>query len=292
VTKFALVLLSLMASSMLTISISAERRDYVAPLDTASWTLNSSPLACSLEQDIPLYGKAAFKSVANRRANMNFDLEVRHFKPVDITPAKLISMPPQWKPNAQPQQLADVMLFPGEKPLTVKDRAAWDLLVQLEQGMFPTLMFDALVNDRQQVQVAVSSVNFQEVYGQFLNCVASLLPYSFEDIAETSVYFEFDRSDFTKQTREALAKIGTWLEYDKNLELVLVAGHTDSKGKRRYNMRLSKQRAQAVKAFFVEAGLPENKIRVQNFADTQPYTSNATPEGRSFNRRVTIKMVK
>ena len=116
--------------------------------------------------------------------------------------------------------------------------------------------------------------------------------YSFDDISETYIYFDFDRSDFNRQSREVLAKIGAWLEVDKSLELVLLAGHTDSKGKRRYNYKLGKRRANAVKKFFTDAGISARQIKVQTFADIQPQSSNETPEGRAKNRRVLIKMVK
>ena len=158
--------------------------------------------------------------------------------------------------------------------------------------MFPTFSFPALVSDRDDVNVAISAVNFQPVYDKFLHCVSNLLPYSFDDIAETQLFFDFDRADFSRKSRDALGRIGAWLAADKTLELVLLAGHTDNKGSLRYNLRLGKQRAEAVKSFLMNAGISSAQIKVQSFADFQPQSSNATPEGRARNRRVMIKMVK
>ncbi|MFT5452491.1 MAG: outer membrane protein OmpA-like peptidoglycan-associated protein [Enterobacterales bacterium] len=272
--------------------VQADLRDYEAPLDSAKWALEGSAIKCSLTQEIPLYGMASFTSLASRKSNMNFDLALRRYNANRVTEAVLSSEPPLWKHNSPSKPMGAVTMFPGDTPVNIKNRKAWNLLVQLEQGMFPTFAYESWLKDDDQVSVALSAVNFQPVYDEFLNCVSSLLPYSFDDISETYIYFDFDRSDFNRQSREALSKIGAWLEVDKSLELVLLAGHTDNKGKRRYNYKLGKKRAEAVKTFFTDAGIAARQIKVQTFADIQPQSSNETPEGRSMNRRVLIKMVK
>ena len=274
------------------LSANADYRSYEAPLDTANWALNGSPIQCSLTQDIPKYGVATFTSSASRKANMNFDLSLRRYRSTDITEAVLSSEPPLWKHDKPSKVIDDVTMYPGAHPVNIKNHKAWGLLNQLEQGMFPTFAYDSFLENSDKVSVSLSAVNFLPVYDEFLDCVDNLLPYSFADIAETFVYFEFNRSDFTRETRESLARIGAWLAVDKTMELILLAGHTDNKGKRRYNLKLGKRRAEAVKSFFKEAGIDANKIQTQTFADIQPQSSNETPEGRAKNRRVMIKMVR
>ncbi|PCJ49749.1 MAG: hypothetical protein COA74_04675 [Gammaproteobacteria bacterium] len=291
-TKNITFLLSVLLSVSVASIAQADLRDYEAPLDTANWTLEGSPISCSLTQDIPRYGVASFTSLANRKSNMNFDLALRRYNSTRVTEAVLTSEPPLWKHNQPSKSMGAVTMFPSDIPVNIKNRKAWNLLVQLEKGMFPTFSYESWMRDDDTVSVALSAVNFQGVYDQFLDCVATLLPYSFDDISETYIYFDFDRSDFNRQSREALAKIGAWLEVDKSLDLVLLGGHTDSKGERRYNYKLGKKRANAVKKFFIDAGISARQIKVQTFADIQPQSSNETPEGRAKNRRVLIKMVK
>jgi len=274
------------------VPVKADYPAFGAPLDSANWSMEGSPIQCNLVQDIPHYGVASFTSSASRKSNMNFDLALRRNSPKKVTEATLISQPPVWKHNQAAREMGQVTMFPGTIPVNIKSKKAWNLLIQLEQGMFPTFAYDSWLDERDTVSVALSAVNFQPVYDQFLDCVTSLLPYSFDDIAETFVYFEFDRSDFTRQTRESLGRISAWLAIDKTMELVLLAGHTDSKGKYKYNKKLGKRRADAVKRFFTDAGIPNKKIKVQSFASLQPQSSNETPEGRAKNRRVMIKMVR
>ena len=290
--QIIVTLLCLVYSAAVNADLNGDLTRYEAPLDYAKWVLSGSPIQCSLTQDIPKYGFATFSSAANRKSNMNFNLALRHYNPTRATEAVLSVEPPLWKHDKDSQEVGPITMFPGTIPLNIKNHDAWRLLFQLEKGMFPTFSYDSWLEDSDKVSVALSAVNFQPVYEQFLDCVANLLPYSFDDISESFVYFEFNSNSFTREARESLAKIGAWLEVDKSLELVLLAGHTDGKGASKVNYKVGKKRAEMVKKFFVESGIAANKIRTQSFAATQPQSSNATPEGRAKNRRVMIKMVK
>ena len=84
----------------------------------------------------------------------------------------------------------------------------------------------------------------------------------------------------------------------KNIALVLhnyrgkveVAGHTDNiplkSGRFKSNWELSSARASAVVVALINLGIPPERLHATGFADTMPLASNATPEGRSKNRRV------
>lgn len=71
----------------------------------------------------------------------------------------------------------------------------------------------------------------------------------------------------------------------KNLSLKL-AGHTDSQGSDAYNMKLSKDRAESVKAYLVSKGANPSRIEATGYGETQPIESNNTEQGRQNNRRV------
>ncbi|MBW3695595.1 OmpA family protein [Vibrio sp. T187] len=65
-----------------------------------------------------------------------------------------------------------------------------------------------------------------------------------------------------------------------------IVGHTDSSGSEKYNMTLSKKRADAVAAYFIENGVEANRITSRGEGESNPVASNTTAEGRSLNRRV------
>jgi len=65
-----------------------------------------------------------------------------------------------------------------------------------------------------------------------------------------------------------------------------IAGHTDSDGNETTNLKLSEERAIAVKAALVEAGISEDRLTCTGFGESQALDTNDTPEGKANNRRV------
>jgi OOP family OmpA-OmpF porin len=63
-------------------------------------------------------------------------------------------------------------------------------------------------------------------------------------------------------------------------------GHTDNVGKAAYNLKLSQQRADSVKAYVVGKGVDASRISTRGYGLTQPVADNKTAEGRAQNRRV------
>jgi OOP family OmpA-OmpF porin len=71
--------------------------------------------------------------------------------------------------------------------------------------------------------------------------------------------------------------------------LLLVEGHTDSRGSDRINKRLSEQRAQAVANHMIaEMGVPAHRITVVGYGADRPIANNETVEGREKNRRIDL----
>jgi len=69
---------------------------------------------------------------------------------------------------------------------------------------------------------------------------------------------------------------------------IIVVGHTDAKGNDDENLRLSQKRADAVRDYLVQHGVPEGNVRSLGKGKGEPIASNDTAEGRASNRRVEI----
>ena len=68
--------------------------------------------------------------------------------------------------------------------------------------------------------------------------------------------------------------------------LVEVQGHTDNVGKKESNMKLSVDRATAVRKYLIQKGVAEGRITSNGYGDTMPVVPNTTAQNKAKNRRV------
>ena len=107
---------------------------------------------------------------------------------------------------------------------------------------------------------------------------------------ERALNFDFDKSVVKPQYYDLLNNLKEFIEQN-NYEVTIV-GHTDSIGSNKYNLGLSKRRAESVKAKLLEFGLTEDRIvGIEAMGEEQPIATNETKEGRAQNRRVEFKLV-
>ena len=107
---------------------------------------------------------------------------------------------------------------------------------------------------------------------------------------ERSLNFDFDKSNVKPEYYDLLTNIKEFVEQN-NYEITIV-GHTDSVGSNAYNFKLSRRRAESVKAKLLEFGLTEDRIvGIEAMGEEQPIATNETKEGRAQNRRVEFKLV-
>jgi OOP family OmpA-OmpF porin len=96
--------------------------------------------------------------------------------------------------------------------------------------------------------------------------------------------FDFAKASIRPSSYPSLDRVAEIL-VRKNFSLKL-AGHTDNVGSADRNMRLSKDRAESVKAYLVSRGANPSRIEATGYGMTQPIASNKTAAGRQKNRRV------
>ncbi|HEY1528168.1 MAG TPA: OmpA family protein [Candidatus Angelobacter sp.] len=103
----------------------------------------------------------------------------------------------------------------------------------------------------------------------------------------SDVLFKTGSFELLPGARERLAKVSGIVIAHPGLHLE-VEGHTDAVGSDEYNQKLSENRAQAVRDYLVQQGIPDNAIVSRGLGKTQPVASNDTPDGRQQNRRVEL----
>jgi len=101
------------------------------------------------------------------------------------------------------------------------------------------------------------------------------------------VLFNLNSASLKPDARERLAKVaGILIAYpDIHVE---VDGYTDNTGSLDYNQQLSQQRADTVRQYLVQQGVPSNSVDAKGFGPSDPIASNDSPDGRRQNRRVNL----
>ncbi|MFT4994745.1 MAG: outer membrane protein OmpA-like peptidoglycan-associated protein [Paraglaciecola sp.] len=283
-----LILLSLLA---LPLMAQAALRQYAAKVEGSQWQLSSdNRLQCTLAHTLPGYGEAMFTSMASKHLNMEFELDMLRL-PKSFGVAAVYSVPPAWMPGQVTRTIADMVIH-KQYNSSLPERAAWTMLSELEKGYWPTIYYQDWYNQYDKVSVGLNASNFALPYQQFVECVANLLPYNFDDIAYTVLAYTKNTTDLTKYSKKRLAMIGEYLKEDRDLELVLLDGYSDSYGGRWGNHQLSVRRAVEVKGFFSQMGVEPERIDVTGHGERRHISSNTNDSSRAKNRRVVIRMSK
>jgi outer membrane protein OmpA-like peptidoglycan-associated protein len=102
------------------------------------------------------------------------------------------------------------------------------------------------------------------------------------------IYFDTGKSEIKPESAAAILEIAKLLQNDGALQLYVV-GHTDNVGSLDYNMKLSKERADAVaKTLSDKYGIAAARLKAHGVASLVPVTTNDTDEGKARNRRVEL----
>jgi outer membrane protein OmpA-like peptidoglycan-associated protein len=115
-------------------------------------------------------------------------------------------------------------------------------------------------------------------------------------IVLNNIFFDFDKSTLRPTSNVELRNIFRFLtKYPK--VTVEIAGYTDSKGTKEYNLKLSEERAQAVATYLISKGIGKERVISKGYGESSPDAINQNadgsdnPEGRQLNRRVELKII-
>ena len=105
------------------------------------------------------------------------------------------------------------------------------------------------------------------------------------------IHFDFDKYNIRREYVPILNEVVKTLKENKFVK-VRIEGFTDIIGPKEYNVKLARKRAETVKRYLVEHGIPEEKIEIVGFGKERFIASNKNPIGRLTNRRVEFIVLK
>ncbi len=118
-------------------------------------------------------------------------------------------------------------------------------------------------------------------------------PRVYQDVEVTSthvrihqkIHFEFNKATIRPVSFPILDTVAQVLNDFPDITLE-IQGHTDSRGSDSYNLRLSQERAEAVRQYLIAKGIAPERLTARGYGEGCPIASNRTASGRAANRRV------
>lgn len=106
-----------------------------------------------------------------------------------------------------------------------------------------------------------------------------------------NVLFETGKANLKNTSFKAIDELASAMTAKKTMEIE-IAGHTDNVGDKNANLKLSQERAEAVRAYLIKQGIDANRITAKGYGDTKPVADNSTDKGKQQNRRTEVKIIK
>ncbi len=109
-----------------------------------------------------------------------------------------------------------------------------------------------------------------------------------EIVISQQVRFMTSSAEIAASSDGLLREVADVLLRNTHVELVEIQGHTDNSGSHDKNMELSQQRADAVRDWLVQAGVPESRLQAKGYGPDHPLGPNKTAADKAKNRRVQL----
>ena len=107
-------------------------------------------------------------------------------------------------------------------------------------------------------------------------------------LSDDSVKFKAASAKLSPEAQQRLTEFAEKLKTDNRNVYLEIQGHTDARGSVSINERLGEERAEAVRRFMNQHGVPLNRMATISYGKAEPVADNKTRTGRAQNRRVVM----
>ena len=106
-----------------------------------------------------------------------------------------------------------------------------------------------------------------------------------------NIFFDFAKAELRPESFPELDRLVNCLNENPKMEIE-IRGHTDNVGGHDANIKLSNDRAAAVKIYLISKGINESRVRSIGYGETKPLKKNDTETNKQINRRVEFVIIK
>lgn len=260
---------------------------YEVEMDLANWEISSSIFECKIEQKIPGFGSAYFINKSGE--DIEFRLDQVFFNVGNNL--KVFLDNPSWRSHKNERKLLQLVNY-KKNSTNFSEATSKKLLLELSKGNSPKIQWDVDSSDEiiETIAISLSPINFQDSYEKYINCLNQQMPVGFSQISHSIINFSSNDDTLTFEAKKWLDIIVKFFLISPEKKKIIISGYTDTTHNSYYNKNLSKRRAEAVQDYFLSNGVPIKKMVVNHYGENFPIANNSTIEGRSANRRVSIRI--
>ncbi|MEM9452905.1 MAG: OmpA family protein [Myxococcota bacterium] len=104
------------------------------------------------------------------------------------------------------------------------------------------------------------------------------------------IFFDTGKATIKAKSKPRLDKAVKVLTDYPDIRIEII-GHTDDRGDDGFNLRLSRDRAEAVKTYFIDEGIDGARIETRGAGESEPIADNRSKKGRAKNRRIEFELL-
>lgn len=268
--------------SFLFLSFTLQSAEFYNSIDQSNWHIkDNSIFECSIYQKIKNYGTFELSYFNGNKSSATLK---PYNKPLLSGNAKLSFIPFIWNTQPKPEHTKNINYY-----------SQFDIELNNVEEVEHFLLSNRQINlyykhmNNTHYSVSVNPIHFNTVYDSLSQCKLALLPFSFEDIQRSILFFENNKSELKKESDLILQNIINFLKNTQDKYSIIIESHSDSYGSREHNLKISEKRANLIKS---KLSLFSSDITVLNLGEKRFVSPNYTASGRDQNRRVIIKINK
>jgi len=107
-------------------------------------------------------------------------------------------------------------------------------------------------------------------------------------VLDRPIYFESGKGDIKKESLPLLDAVAAALAKDRKIALLEIAVHSDERGDDQWNLKLTQQRAEAVRDYLVGKGIDAGRLRATGYGESKPIDKGHNEKAWAKNRRTEL----
>lgn len=107
-----------------------------------------------------------------------------------------------------------------------------------------------------------------------------------------AVYFDYDRSSVREDQKPTLRANSQQINSHGEWSTVVIEGHCDERGSEEYNLALGERRANEVRNYLTNLGIPSSRLDTVSFGESKPAVQGHDESAWKWNRRAEFKVIR